>query len=564
MNIVRSALLAAALCGVSLPLLAQTIPKGDIVVDVENFATLPTSGGGLPARENVITPTPDGRLFVNDQRGLLYTITPDGKTVTLYLDLNTFTPLLFDNGERGFQSFAFHPDFNVPGARGYAKFYTMGSQSDTGSTATFTPQVVGANRDHDEVLLEWTAADPAATTFTPADAAHPYREVLRIARPNSNHNAGFIAFNPLAAAASADRGNLYLGTGDSGSGGDPLGLAQSSGKAYGAILRIDPLSSGTLPYRVPADNPYVSQPGLLPEKFLSGFRNPQRFTWDPGTGRLFVSDIGQNNVEEIDLAQAGANYGWNSREGDFVYDADGSVGASTRGDTAASGFTYPVAEYRHFGSIGNAVSAGPVVRGKKYPALKGRLMFSDFPTGTPYTIDAYAATATGDPAAITELRLRQGGTEMTFMEMIHQFNASASRADLRFGSDANHRIYLLDKQDGVIRRLVAVGQATVSATADVATLSQSAGGKATITLARTGDLSGPLAVAYTLTGGAVNGRDYALRPLTKTIAAGASSTTLKIKPLAMGLEGKVKLVLQPAAEYTIDETAAKVKITIGD
>ena len=297
---------------------------------------------------------------------------------------------------------------------------------------------------------------------------------------------------------------------------------------------------------------------------MSGFRNPQRFTWDTATGRLFIADIGQNSVEEIDIAQAGANYGWNSREGDFIYNSDGSVGASTRGDTATSGFTYPVAEYRHFGSVGNAVSAGPVVRGKKYPELKGRLVFSDFPTGTPYTIDADSATSTGTPATITELRLRQNGVEMSFLDLIHQTNPAATRADLRFGTDASHRIYLLDKQDGIIRRLVSAGEATVSATVDTAAISRSAGQEATVTLSRVGDLSAPLVIDYQLGGSAVNGRDYKLRPLSKTIPAGVASATVVIKPKAGGLDGKVKLTLLPEPTYVVDQTAFKVKVQIGD
>ena len=239
---------------------AQTIPKGSLAVDLQTFATIPQSSG-QPARINVLRAAPDGRIFVNDQRGFLYTVSPDGATVTQYLDLASYIPLLQDNAERGFQSFAFHPDFEHPGTAGYGKFYTMASQSDTTATATFTPGVTGAGHDHDEVLLEWTVGDPAAKVFTPADAGHPFREVLRIARPASNHNAGYLSFNPTATAS--DLGNLYLGTGDSGGGGDPLGLAQSPGKVYGAILRIDPLQpaandpnrSANGQYRIPPTTP---------------------------------------------------------------------------------------------------------------------------------------------------------------------------------------------------------------------------------------------------------------------------------------------------------------------
>ncbi len=440
---------------------AQTIPKGDIIVDLEPFATLPNSGSNEPARTNVLRSAPDGRIFVNDQRGVLYTVSADGATVTPYLDLTKYLPLLADNGERGFQSFAFHPDFNTVGAAGYGKFYTMGSQSDTTAAATFTPGVAGAGHDHDEVLHEWTVADPSAATFIPANAAQPFREVLRIQRPNSNHNAGYLSFNPTAGNGS-DRGNLYFGTGDSGGGGDPLGLSQMLGKAYGSILRINPLApaatdpqaSANGQYSIPADNPYyMGTAAFLPEKYAGGFRNPQRFTWDLSTGRLFIADIGQNTVEEIDLGQAGANYGWNQREGSYVVAGSG-IGANARDDAATTGYTYPIAEYFHYGSIGNAVTAGVVYRGSGVPGLYGRLIFSDFVTGTPYTLDSDHIPPGGGQGPITELRLRSGGVEMTFLAMIQQVNASAARADLRYGTDIEGNVYFLDKQDGVIRRLV--------------------------------------------------------------------------------------------------------------
>ncbi len=441
---------------------SATIAKGNIVVDLEKFATIPNSSN-QPPRINVLRPAPDGRLFVNDQRGYLYLVSADGATVTQYLNLATYVSVLQDNGERGFQSFAFHPDFNTPGAAGYGKFYTMASQPNSSAAATFTPGVSGAGHDHDEVLLEWTVANPAASTFTPASAGTPFREVLRIARPNGNHNAGYISFNPTAAAS--DRGNLYFGTGDSGGGGDPLGLAQMLGNAYGSILRINPLqpaagsktASANGQYSVPADNPhYTTNTAFLPEKFAAGFRNPQRFTWDRVNGRMFIADIGQNTVEEIDLGQAGANYGWNKREGDYLFNSDGSIGADDRSDAATTGLTYPIAEYLHYSSIGNAVTTGPVYRDPRIPALYGRLIFSDFVNGVPYTLDA-VNLPNGGTSGITELRLRSNGTEMTFLSMIQAVNSSATRADLRYGFDAEQNVYFLDKQDGVIRRIVQAG-----------------------------------------------------------------------------------------------------------
>lgn len=447
------------------PSQAQTVAKGSIVVDLEKFATIPNSAGAYP-RINVLRADANGRIYVNDQRGYLYTVSADGATVTQYLDLNAYTSVLNDNGERGFQSFAFHPDSLISGSAGYGKFYTMVSQAASSVTPTFTPDVTGAGHDHDEVLLEWTASNPSAATFTPANPGAPFREVMRISRPNSNHNAGYISFNPTATATTPEWGNLYIGTGDSGGGGDPLGLAQMPGKVYGAILRINPLkpdsgnayASSNGQYSIPTDNPhYLSQTTFLPEKWAAGFRNPQRFTWDSNSGRMFIADIGQNTVEEIDIGTPGANYGWNQREGSYAYNSStGGIGANDRSDTATTGFTYPIAEYMHYGSIGNAVTTGPVFRETRIPALNGRLIFSDFVTGTPYTLDA-VNLPTGGSTGITELRLRSNGTETTFLNLIKTVNSSATRADLRYGVDAQNNVYFLNKQDGVVRRITAPG-----------------------------------------------------------------------------------------------------------
>ena len=441
---------------------AQAIAKGSIVVDLESFAALPNTSNA-PARANVLRPAPAGRIFVNDPRGYLYLLGAGGITVTQCLNLPSYGPVLNDNGERGFQSFAFHPDFNTPGAAGYGKFYTMTSQTDTTKVATFVPG--NGARDHDEVLLEWTVADPAASTFAPANSAAPFREVLRIARPAGNHNAGYISFNPTATTA-AERGNLYFGVGDSGGGGDPLNLAQTLNKAYGAVLRINPLvpAAGTAypsangQYSVPSDNPYYTgKTTFLPEKFAAGFRNPQRFTWDSANGRMFVADIGQNLVEEIDVCVAGANYGWNQREGSFVYNSNGTDGANVRSDAATTGFTYPIAEYAHYSSAGNGVTTGPVFRDGRIPALNGRLIFSDFVNGVPYTLDA-VNLPNGGSTGITELRLRSNGTETTLLNLVKQTNSAATRVDLRYGTDAAGNVYFLNKQDGIIRRIVPAGR----------------------------------------------------------------------------------------------------------
>ena len=395
--------------------------------------------------------------------------------------------------------------------------------------------------------------------------------MLRIARPNSNHNAGYLSFNPTATAA--DAGNLYFGTGDSGGGGDPLGLAQMPGNVYGAIIRINPLlpastdpnRSANGQYSIPADNPYVTHPTFLKEKYLMGFRNPQRFTWDGANAHMLIADIGQNHVEEIDLGQAGANYGWNAREGSYVFNRDGSIGANVRTDAATTGYTYPIAEYMHYGSIGNAITTGPAYRGTIIPALAGRLLFSDFVTGTPYTLDA-DNLPDGGSDAITELRLRVNGTELSFLSIIQQVNAAATRADLRYGTDAVENVYFLDKQDGVIRRVVTTpvtGLPTVTIAAQAAKLAEDAG-KDKIIVTRTGDTSSVLTVVYAAKGSARSGVNYKALSGSVTIPAGSSTAIIKAKLVDDHVRDGtlvLKVTIQPSTSYTVGSPdRAKIKI----
>jgi hypothetical protein len=248
----------------ALPAAAQTpndpfptpIPATDGMIRVKfvEFAQIPDSSGEAARMMLIVDEPGTHRLFVNDMRGPLYSVSYDGKTVSRYLDLNApqWSVSVQSNGaERGFQSFAFHPDFNRRGARGFGRFYTYTDTSNTSPRPDFVPG--GGNKTHHTVLLEWTAKNPAAAAY---DGAAP-RELLRFEQPFQNHNGGHIAFNPLASRRDADYGLLYVGSADGGSGGDPLELAQNLGSAFGKILRIDPLGTNSAngKYGIPAANP---------------------------------------------------------------------------------------------------------------------------------------------------------------------------------------------------------------------------------------------------------------------------------------------------------------------
>lgn len=190
------------------------------------------------------------------------------------------------------------------------------------------------------------------------------RILLRIEQPFSNHNGGDLHFGP--------DGMLYTGLGDGGSGDDPLGSGQDTSTVLGALLRIDPTPSGDKPYTVPADNPFASGGGA-PEIWSWGLRNPWRFSFDADTGDLWIADVGQGRVEEIDFlpnkadgAGRGANLGWNLMEGNEEF----------RGEPAPADHVGPIHDYPH--EDGNcSVTGGYVYRGAFTPDLEGVYVYAD-------------------------------------------------------------------------------------------------------------------------------------------------------------------------------------------
>jgi len=176
----------------------------------------------------------------------------------------------------------------------------------------------------------------------------------------ANHNGGQLQFGP--------DGMLYIGTGDGGGGGDPLGSGQNPGTLLGKILRVDVSS---LPYKVPPDNPFVGQPGKRPEIWAYGLRNPWRFSFDSATRSLYIADVGQGSREEVNVVAAstgGLNYGWNLWEGSLCF---ASTAACDR-----SGITLPLVEYDH--GSGCSITGGYVYRGSALPEVTGRYFYSDF------------------------------------------------------------------------------------------------------------------------------------------------------------------------------------------
>lgn len=434
---------------------------GVITVPVREFATLPDVAGVAARAMTLVDEPTSGRLFVSDMHGLLYVLRPDGGTPSLYLDLRDprwGVAVNAQGRERGLQSIALHPQFAQAGAPGFGRFYTYTDVALGTAEPDFTTP--GTNPTHDTVLLEWRARTPGAAAY---DGDAP-RVLLRLRQPFANHNGGALAFNPTARAGSADFGLLYVGVADGGSGGDPMGLAQNLGSAFGKILRIDPLGTNERngAYGIPAANPFRTTAGALPEIFAYGVRNSQRFAWDARNGAMYMSDIGQNIVEEISPVSAGANLGWNTWEGSFRF--LGRQAVSIENPRSDPSVTYPIAEWDQRDPIllpnGSAAAVGLVVyRGTAIPELANRIVFGDMPSGAVFHVSA-DAPPNGGQAGIRRVLFATapGAPGRTMLEIIQEKNRAqgkpeASRADLRFDLTATGRIFLLNKADGVVRVL---------------------------------------------------------------------------------------------------------------
>jgi glucose/arabinose dehydrogenase len=340
------------------PTLAPTRSPGPAGTFNPNAGTtiVPTllAGGFNPVTFVTNAGDGSGRLFVVEQRGVIWTIDPaNPSTRTKFFDI---AARVRSGDEQGLLGLAFHPDFENNG-RFFLDYTNLGG---------------------DMVISEF-AVDANGLGDTNSE-----RNLLTISDPFPNHNGGMLAFGP--------DGYLYIGNGDGGSGGDPLNSGQSLDTLLGKILRLD-IDSGD-PYGIPADNPFVAGGGL-PEIWDWGVRNPWRYSFDRATGALIIGDVGQESWEEIDVEPVGAggvNYGWNVVEGKTCY-----VSATCSTD----GTVLPVWTYSH--AIGCSVTGGYVYRGAaNVDVLTGAYIFSDYCTGKLWAFNADDVLA-GGGANVDEL-----------------------------------------------------------------------------------------------------------------------------------------------------------------
>ena len=305
-------------------------PQGAIALALQQVAT------GLDSPLFLTTPAGDARLFVVERPGRIRIVQNGELLSTPFLDIHNRTTT---DGERGFLSMAFHPQYATNGL--FYVYYT----DLNGDIAIDRFSVSAANPD---------VADPLSVV-----------RVLFIPHPTfSNHNGGLLAFGT--------DGFLYIGTGDGGGGGDPAANAQNTNTLLGKLLRID-VGAAVQPYAIPASNPYANQAGKRGEIWAYGLRNPWRYSFDAAAGLLYIADVGQGRREEVDVTgvdQAGLNYGWNIMEGMLCYPGD---------PCDRQGLTPPVLDYDH--GAGCSITGGYVYRGNTIPELRGRYFYSDLCAG---------------------------------------------------------------------------------------------------------------------------------------------------------------------------------------
>jgi hypothetical protein len=473
-SVVVSAFLGAALLAVtvappaagqvpdpSVPPLQDPVPEEPVPASfgltVRQVTTLPQSTP-TPAptdprlmrwnRINYLGELPDrsGRHYVPDLNGTLYLV--DEGTTHPYLDVKAAVGANFWSGRglgSGFGFVAFHPDFRRNG-----KFYTVHTEALDALTTEPVDLPSQTNPSHQGVITEWTADDPSANTFSGTR-----REMLRVGFRSFIHGFQEIGFNPTARPHDRDYGLLYIGTGDGGAGTtstDP----QNLGMPHGKVLRIDPLGddSANGEYGIPRSNPFVRRDGALGEIYAYGLRNPHRFSWDPSPPhRMYVGNIGEKRVESIYEVRAGDNFGWTFREGP-VATRPGDPNCDVYplpADDDRFGYTYPVAAYDHdrvpgCADAGFAVIGGFVHRGREIPALRGKYLFGDDVSGQLFYTETRDMRRGGDLATIHELMLFDESGRRTSMQEL----AGDERVDLRFGRDAEGRIYILSKATGTI------------------------------------------------------------------------------------------------------------------
>ena len=344
-----------------------------------------------------------GRLFVVEQAGKIWVLKGGQVLADPFLDIEDLVQ--DDANEEGLLGLAFHPDF---ANNGYF-FVNYTHNPPTAKDRTIVARYAVSAGDPD-------LADPASATI-----------LLEIEQDFSNHNGGNILFGP--------DGYLYIGMGDGGSSNDPNERSQDPGTLLGKMLRIDvdstpPAEPNDLcglkaAYGIPPDNPYIGGSGDCDEIWSLGLRNPWRWSFDRYTGDMFIGDVGQSAIEEIDLepwpSAGGMNWGWDCFEAGTANPNDPSPLCG-----AAHLYDFPILEYAH--SLGCSVTGGYRYRGQSIVGLAGTYIFGDYCSGRIWL-----------------------GTQRSDGRWTQSLWRATSHSISAFGEDESGELYLVDLGGTILR-----------------------------------------------------------------------------------------------------------------
>jgi glucose/arabinose dehydrogenase len=371
------------------PTPSTTLPP--VAIDPPPLTLEPVSEG--LANPIGVARAPGEWLLVNEQTGRVVAVQPGNGEQAVVADLRD--RVSGDGGERGLLGLVLHPDW-PDDARAFVHY---------------------SDRDGDTVLAELSGSqDGDAPPVLDPGSEHI---LLAVDQPYPNHNGGQLEFGP--------DGYLWMGLGDGGSGGDPHGNGQNPATLLGDILRLDVSRPGG--YTIPEDNPYADGEGGASEVYLTGLRNPWRFSFDQASGALWIADVGQGAYEEIDrldpAASPGANLGWNVMEGTACFAVP---------DCSAEGLILPLAQYAH--DLGCSVTGGYVYRGAAVDGLSGWYLYSDYCSGLLFGTPS-DAVAPADGSALAPRILLETGQNIS-----------------SFGVDEAGELYVTDISGGVLSRIV--------------------------------------------------------------------------------------------------------------
>ena len=378
---------------------------------------------GLTKPVFVTAPPGDvNHIYIVEQTGRIRSLDLGTNQLSTFFTLQGLTSA---SGEQGLLGMAFDPNY-ASNSKFYLDFTVPGGAFGNGVTHVSQFQLSPVKKKKKKKKKR-SSAEVVLLTY---------------AHPQTNHNGGWIGFSPR----SGDDNNLYIATGDGGSGNDqdvghlePGGNAQSNTTLLGKMLRIH-VDSTTGAVSIPSDNPFFSSGTFGREIWAFGLRNPFRASFDRQTGRMYMGDVGQNTREEIDTQEAtnpggGENYGWRLREGTIAT----PTGNPVVGGSPPPGNVEPIIDYGR--STGGTVIGGYVYRGSQVPALQGKYVFGDYLSAKIFTLD-YDGTTASNFTDITPLLFptRQGG-----------FTLSAVSS---FGEDANGELYIVDIGAGAVYKIV--------------------------------------------------------------------------------------------------------------